>query len=589
MTADELAEKLGAKRSGTSWQAQCPSHPDRTPSLCISDGEDGRTLVHCFAGCETAAVLGALGLELKDLAPPEELRAVSRPREVARYRYVDENNVHLYDVVRKDPKAFYQEPTNGRRGSGAMNGVRRVLYNLPNVLKASNSGGTVIVVEGEKDADRLNADGYTATTNAQGAGKWGTVAEHARHVLAGCTEVIVVADRDKTGYAHALEVAASLRDVVATVTILEAAEGKDVSDHYAAGLAFPDLIQWNDGPPPVDEVDAASAQNDVPASLSTRLLTMSALRDLPAPAPLITSLIDLDTLALLYGRRGSYKSFLALDWALHIAYGNRWHSQAVTYGPVLYVCAEGSHGLGQRIDAWKAHHGVINDTERLAVLPEAVNLLSPSASGELADVAGEMGARFVILDTLARCTVGGDENSTKDMGLAIEQLDVIRRRSGACVMAVHHSGKDSAAGARGSSALEAAFDSVFEIGAADEIVTLKTTKQKHHPEGSPWYLRSLPMQSSVVLDLNSRQADDDLSPSALIALRSLDAIALPGGIAAGKWEAQFVGDSGLTAPTFFRHRKTLVTLGLVSDVGTEKSPRYQVSDLGAITLSQALS
>ena len=116
-------------------------------------------------------------------------------------------------------------------------------------------------------------------------------------------------------------------------------------------------------------------------------------------------------------------------------------------------------------------NGVIGDTDELDTLPEAINLLSPSSAGELADVARDIGARLVILDTWARCTVGGEENSTKDMGLAIEQADVIRRRSGACVLAVHHSGKDSTAGARGSSALEAAFDSVFEIGAVDDVVT----------------------------------------------------------------------------------------------------------------------
>ena len=216
--------------------------------------------------------------------------------------------------------------------------------------------------------------------------------------------------------------------------------------------------------------DDGSVIGQPPAGIRSRLLKMIALRNLPQPATLITSLMDVDTLALLYGRRGSYKSFLALDWAMCMAYGRRWHFQAVTAGPVLYVCAQGAHGVDQRIDAWKRHNGVIGDTDELDTLPEAIKLLSPSSAGELADVARDIGARLVILDTWARCTVGGEENSTKDMGLAIEQADVIRRRSGACVLAVHHSGKDSTASARGSSALEAAFDSVFEVSATDDVV-----------------------------------------------------------------------------------------------------------------------
>jgi hypothetical protein len=49
--------------------ARCPAHQDRSPSLTIRAEEDGRILLHCHAGCETAAVMGAVGLELKDLFP----------------------------------------------------------------------------------------------------------------------------------------------------------------------------------------------------------------------------------------------------------------------------------------------------------------------------------------------------------------------------------------------------------------------------------------------------------------------------------------------------------------------------------------
>ena len=55
------------RRSGSGWQAQCPAHEDRTPSLSVREGSDGRALVHCFAGCETQEILRALGLEFRDL------------------------------------------------------------------------------------------------------------------------------------------------------------------------------------------------------------------------------------------------------------------------------------------------------------------------------------------------------------------------------------------------------------------------------------------------------------------------------------------------------------------------------------------
>jgi hypothetical protein len=65
----EIVQRLNAKRSGQGWQARCPAHNDREPSLSIKEGLDGRTLLHCHAGCSTDNVLRSLGLTLRDLFP----------------------------------------------------------------------------------------------------------------------------------------------------------------------------------------------------------------------------------------------------------------------------------------------------------------------------------------------------------------------------------------------------------------------------------------------------------------------------------------------------------------------------------------
>jgi hypothetical protein len=57
-----------------SWTARCPAHADKGPSLAVREGDDGRVLLHCFAGCETANVLGAIGMDMTDLFPPDEKR-----------------------------------------------------------------------------------------------------------------------------------------------------------------------------------------------------------------------------------------------------------------------------------------------------------------------------------------------------------------------------------------------------------------------------------------------------------------------------------------------------------------------------------
>lgn len=65
-------ESAGMKprKSGRGWLARCPAHEDRSASLSLGEGRDGRALLRCFAGCEMGDVVAALGLEVADLFPP---------------------------------------------------------------------------------------------------------------------------------------------------------------------------------------------------------------------------------------------------------------------------------------------------------------------------------------------------------------------------------------------------------------------------------------------------------------------------------------------------------------------------------------
>lgn len=75
VSADSFLSMLdGVKRTGQGkWLAKCPSHEDRSPSLSIRELDDGRVLVHCFAGCSVHEVVSSVGLELTDLFPPHEI------------------------------------------------------------------------------------------------------------------------------------------------------------------------------------------------------------------------------------------------------------------------------------------------------------------------------------------------------------------------------------------------------------------------------------------------------------------------------------------------------------------------------------
>jgi len=72
MSVDLLLSKLEkVKPTGPArWKACCPAHDDKGPSLSIRETDDGRALVHCFAGCSVHEIVQAAGLELSDLFPP---------------------------------------------------------------------------------------------------------------------------------------------------------------------------------------------------------------------------------------------------------------------------------------------------------------------------------------------------------------------------------------------------------------------------------------------------------------------------------------------------------------------------------------
>jgi hypothetical protein len=301
-----------------------------------------------------------------------------------------------------------------------------------------------------------------------------------------------------------------------------------------------------------------------------RLLSVADLANLPAPAPIVSQLLDFDSVVLAYGRRGCGKSFVAVDLTASIASGSRWHGRLTSQAKGLYVVAEGAAGLGQRYDAWQDHYARTT-LEGLMILPEPVNLLSPSTVGEFADMVAELGAKLIVLDTLARCMVGGDENSARDAGMAVEQLDVIRRRTGACVIAVHHAGKNLENGARGSSAFEAAADTVLEIGMTDNIMVIACTKQKNHVQPNPIRLRLQTTTHSAVLE-DYRADEGEIPDSALLTLTALSDIQTPEGVSTGKWA------SAVEAPprTFYRHLKLLLDAGLIENVGSNKMPRYLV-------------
>lgn len=245
----------------------CPAHSDIHPSLSVSE-KDGKPLFHCQAGCSQEAVITVLrerGLWGEAKVAPSPHSQPPTKRIVATFPYEDEAGCPLFEAVRYEPKDFRLRCPNGNGGFVYnLDGVRRVLYRLPQLV-AADPAEPVYIVEGEKHADRLAAMGFVSTTSPMGAGKWRR--EYA-DTLTG-RKVVVLPDNDGPGRSHAQEVAASLHGVAAEVRILElpdVPEKGDVLDWLDAGGTAEALRTLADAAPtwePEPVPDGAALLDDV--------------------------------------------------------------------------------------------------------------------------------------------------------------------------------------------------------------------------------------------------------------------------------------------------------------------------------------
>ena len=190
----------------------------------------------------------------------------------------------------------------------------------------------------------------------------------------------------------------------------------------------------------------------------------------------------------IYGPSGIGKSFYALAMSLELARGGNFASYKVDPARVLYVAAERPIDQRDRLEAWQLHYD--RDTpSTFQLLAASPQIHKPDHRAELIKIIKENSAQVVMLDTFARMTVGLDENSSKEMGRAMEALDEIREATnGGVVSVLHHTGKDSSKGARGSTAFLAALDVGIALSGDSKALKVYVDKANAGPEPMPeWY------------------------------------------------------------------------------------------------------
>jgi len=237
-------EAKGMKGKGAAWQ--CPAHEDKRASLSVSIGKDGCALVKCHAGCKTADVLAAIGLEEKDLFPESEKRRPAKKGATIEYVYHAADGSPLAKKLRIEHaggKTFAWKRRNGDGWTGGLNGMKPPLYRLPEILAAAKVGDAIHVVEGEKCAEALKSLGFVSTTTGGGAADaldTPALLDPLRGV-----DVVLWGDVDEPGRQYVERFARKLSGVARRVRTVSWPDGRpkgfDVADYIGAGAKREDL------------------------------------------------------------------------------------------------------------------------------------------------------------------------------------------------------------------------------------------------------------------------------------------------------------------------------------------------------------
>lgn len=336
-----------------------------------------------------------------------------------------------------------------------------------------------------------------------------------------------------------------------------------------------------------------------------KLYSADALMEFPDAEWLIDEMIEVGALAVLYGPSKSAKSFTALDLALSIASGRPWQGFEVKPGNVVYVVGEGTRGIKRRVLAWKQVNGVEKVGGAFFVM-QAPKVLDPKDLGDLTTkIKAESAAvTLVVIDTLATSFVGGDENTSKDMGDFIDACRRFQNDLSATLLLIHHTGKgkNTQDVERGSSVLRGAADvMILQRMSKERIVSIRNVKQKDDEEFPDLKLKlvTVPLKTAAITAgkktptscvLSVVESGDTPTPAAAPAISLISAserlalevlIGYGASLPSGEWRDAVFAEKGDPVPlkTFHNWRMALVAKGYV-EPDPEKAHHYRPTAAG---------
>lgn len=493
---EDVMQRRGValKKSGGELVGVCPFHDDQSPSLRV---DPQGNLWNCSPCRQSGRLRGgdgtAIGFVIKleglhfreavkalaeEIGVPIEYEAASQQADnrmhvVATYEYTDAAGVVLGVKERLEhrPRRGREKRFIWRHPDGAPGKPKPwtpTLYRLVEVAAAVRARRPVLVVEGEKCADAVNAVGVVATTSEEVSSWCDAHAEHLRGA-----RVLVLADNDKAGRGHAANVLRSLKSVADArpLDLPGLREKEDVADWLASHTAD-ELRALIDnalvGAPANDDDDteaaalesaridliaagvgvrdAAPAQRKLGAASSAARLASQPRQPTPW---LIRGVMTKGSVVVLGGEPKTSKTWTALELAMATATGSPAFGEFQTAGAcsaAVFLAEDDEVATWNRLRSLAASRDLdaVSACARLYV--ENRPVLDVRNVDDLAWIVATCRQYvaplgLVVLDPLRDIIGDANEDSASEMAPVMKNLRALRDVLGCAVVFVHHAGK----------------------------------------------------------------------------------------------------------------------------------------------------
>lgn len=475
MTLQEALQLArGVKQRGDNYSALCPAHDDQKQSLSFTEGDDGKLLMKCFAGCEFDDIIAGLRDGYSRAFPQTPSAPKPDEKIVAIYDYQNEKGEVLYSVHRTNLKNFYQRQPDG----SPIGDTQRLLYHLPRLVKSQ----TVFFVEGEKDVHTLEALGFAATTVSGGANKSNWQPHFAGWFKS--KKVVLLPDNDKPGKDFMTAIGNHLLQVTDAVKIIDlpgSGEKWDVTDWLEAGHTKEELVSL-----------VRTTEPYLPSTSSEPIWNTTLQLEKPKPISwVVEKLIPREGTTVIAGKEGTYKTYLAME--MMYARGRKYlDTYDALPGRCLFIDGENGVSRMHRRVHELGHSGEQEKLFAFWFVPG--RKLDQRLARDIIAKCKQLQCDTVLFDPYVQF-MGGDEDKSGDTATFYRMLTLLHEQGLSAVL-IHHVRKRGIEAAtnqaptsddlRGSSALAAHASSIIQHQKVDGGVKIYQTKLRDAEQLDPF-------------------------------------------------------------------------------------------------------